>query len=412
MKYGVIGEHLKHSFSKEIHALISDYEYEICEIEPDKIGDFLIKADFCAINVTIPYKEKVIPYLHHVSDVAKRIGAVNTVVNKNGQLYGYNTDYMGMRALILKNKIDVNGKKALILGTGATSKTAYAVLEDLGAREIVRVGRDISKADTTYELLEREHGDAEFILNTTPVGMYPKNGEKIISLQSFPSVMGVIDVVYNPLRTGLVLDALDMGIKAEGGLYMLSSQAVYASELFTDSVLGENVSKRVFNGVLNEKENIVLVGMPSSGKTTVGRYLAGLTERKFVDTDEEIVKKIGMDIKTYFKEYGEEAFRDVESEVIKEVSKEGGLIIATGGGAILRSQNVRDLKQNGRIYFINRSLEMLTPTDDRPLSSDFSELEKRYKERYPIYCSVADVTVPSNGAVKQIAEIIKGEFYR
>jgi shikimate dehydrogenase len=242
--------------------------------------------------------------------------------------------------------------------------------------------------------------------------MYPNNGEKIISLKSFPSVMGVIDVVYNPLRTGLVLDALDMGIKAEGGLYMLSSQAVYASELFTDSVLGENVSKRVFNGVLNEKENIVLVGMPSSGKTTVGRYLAGLTERKFVDTDEEIVKKIGMDIKTYFKKYGEEAFRDVESEVIKEVSKESGLIIATGGGAILRTQNVRDLKQNGRIYFINRSLEMLTPTDDRPLSSDFSELEKRYKERYPIYCSVADVTVPSNGAVKQIAEIIKGEFYR
>lgn len=412
MKYGVIGEHLKHSFSKEIHAQIADYQYEIKEIEPDKLGKFLEDADFCGINVTIPYKEKAIPYLYYISDSAKQIGAINTVVNKDGKLYGYNTDYMGMRSLILRNKIDLKGKKALILGMGGTAKTAYAVITDLGARQIVRVGREIENPEVTYENVVKEHSDAEFILNATPVGMYPNNDGRIIDVNDFPNLEGLIDVVYNPLRTNIVLDALEKGIKAESGLYMLSAQAVYAAEFFMDKSLGEEVCEKTFKNVLKEKENIVLIGMPSSGKTTIGRYLASETGKEFVDTDDEIIKKIGMDIPSYFKEYGEEKFREVESEVVKEICAKNNLIIATGGGAVLRPQNVRYLKQNGRVYFLNRALDMLTPTDTRPLSSDFKALEKRYNERYDIYCASADVIVPGNGTVKQVAEIIKGEFYQ
>ncbi|MBQ8163620.1 MAG: shikimate dehydrogenase [Clostridia bacterium] len=412
MKYGVIGEHLKHSFSKEIHAQIADYQYEIKEIEPDNLGKFLLDADFNGINVTIPYKEKAIPYLYYISDSAKKIGAINTVVNKDGKLYGYNTDYMGMRSLILRNKIDLKGKKALILGMGGTAKTAYAVISDLGASEIVRVGRAIENPEITYEEVLSKHSDAQFILNATPVGMYPNNDGKIIDVNDYPNLEGLIDVVYNPLRTNIVLDALEKGIKAESGLYMLSAQAVYAAEFFMDKKLGEDICEKTFKNVLKEKENIVLIGMPSSGKTTVGRYLASITNKLFVDTDDEIVKKIGMDIPSYFSKYGEESFRDVESEVIKEISAKNGLIIATGGGAVLRKQNVRYLKQNGRIYFLNRSLDLLTPTDSRPLSSDIKALEKRYNERYDIYCSSADVKVPGNGEIKQVAEIIKGEFYK
>lgn len=411
MKYGLIGEHLGHSFSKEIHEKIADYVYEICEIAPDKLEEFIKKADFNGINVTIPYKEKVIPYLYFVSDNARKIGAVNTVKNEDGKLYGYNTDYMGMKALILRNQIDLKGKKALILGGGGTSKTGRAVLSDLGVREIVRVGLAHESPDALYEDVARLHSDAEFILNTTPVGMYPKNEGKIIDIKDFPCLEGVIDVVYNPLRTNLVLDAKKRGLKSEGGLYMLVSQAVYACEIFTSTKIPTEVCDRIFNQIVKQKENIVLIGMPSSGKSTVGMYLSQLTDRELVDTDEEIVKKIGMEISEYFALYGEEKFREIESEVVKEISAKNGLIIATGGGAILREDNVRYLKQNGRLYFLNRALEMLTPTSDRPTASDYEALKKRYNERYGIYTSVADVIVPANGTVPQVAEIIKGEFF-
>lgn len=411
MKYGLIGEHLKHSFSKEIHERISDYTYEICEIAPEALADFLKNPEFEAINITIPYKEKAIPYLYSVSDNAKKIGAVNTVKNENGKLYGYNTDYMGMKSLILRNGIDLKGKKALILGGGGTSKTGRAVLTDLGVSELIRVGLDFENPDVLYEDVARLHSDAQFILNTTPVGMYPKNEGRIINVSDFPNLEGLIDVVYNPLRTNIVLDAKERGIKAESGLYMLVSQAIYASEIFTGKKIAPDVCEKTFNYIFKQKENIVLTGMPSSGKSSIGAYLANETGRELVDTDAEIVKKIGMEISEYFKLYGEEKFRDVESEVIKEISARNGIIIATGGGAILRKENVRYLKQNGRIYFLNRSLEMLTPTSDRPTASDFEALKKRYTERYEIYKSSADVTVAGNGTVAQVAEIVKGEFF-
>ena len=412
MKYGVIGEHLKHSFSKDIHEKIADYKYDICEIEPEKLDDFIKSGEFEGINVTIPYKEKVIPHLYSVSDKAKRIGAVNTVVNKDGKLYGYNTDYMGMRALILRNKIDLKGKKALIMGNGGTAKTGHAVLTDLGASQIIHVGREGEGADVLYGDVVELHSDADFILNTTPVGMFPKNEGKIIDIKLFPKLMGLIDVVYNPLRTNIVLDAIEMGIPAESGLYMLVSQAVYASEFFLEKKYDISVCESTFKEILKSKENIVLTGMPSSGKTTVGKYLAGITGKEFIDTDDEIVKKIGMDIPSYFAKYGEKAFRDVESEVIGEISKKNGLIISTGGGAILRKENVRSLKQNGRVYFLNRSLELLTPTSSRPLSSDMEALKKRVEERYELYLNSCDVEIKVDGTVKEVGDIISEEFYK
>ena len=412
MKYGVIGEHLKHSFSKDIHEKIADYKYDICEIEPEKLESFIKSGEFEGINVTIPYKEKVIPHLYSVSDKAKRIGAVNTVVNKDGKLYGYNTDYMGMRALILRNKIDLKGKKALIMGNGGTAKTGRAVLTDLGASQIIHVGREGEGADVLYGDVVELHSDADFILNTTPVGMFPKNEGKIIDIKLFPNLMGLIDVVYNPLRTNIVLDAIEMGIPAESGLYMLVSQAVYASEFFLEKKYDISVCESTFKEILKSKENIVLTGMPSSGKTTVGKYLAGITCKEFIDTDDEIVKKIGMDIPSYFAKYGEKAFRDVESEVIGEISKKNGLIISTGGGAILRKENVRSLKQNGRVYFLNRSLELLTPTSSRPLSSDMEALKKRFEERYELYLSSCDVEIKADGTIKEVGDIISEEFYK
>ena len=412
MKFGVIGEHLKHSFSKEIHEKIADYSYVVKEIEPNKLGDFLTEADFCGINVTIPYKEKVIPYLYSISDTAKKIGAINTVVNKDGKLYGYNTDYMGMRSLILRNGIDLKGKKALILGNGGTAKTGYQVLSDLGAKEVLLVGRNPDFCDVLYGDVAKLHRDAEFILNTTPVGMFPKNEGKIIDISLFPKLSGLIDAVYNPLRTNLVLDAMEKGIKAEAGLYMLVSQAVYASEFFMDTTYDSSVCENVFKDILKEKENIVLIGMPSSGKTTVGKRLAMITGKEFVDTDDEIVKRISMDIPSYFAKFGEAEFRRVESEVVYEVSKKNGMIISTGGGAVLKGENVRCLRQNGRIYFLNRSLDLLIPTKSRPLSSDIDALKKRYEERYDIYVSSADVAVEANGTVNEVADKIKEEFYK
>jgi len=412
MKYGVIGEHLKHSFSKDIHEKVADYKYDICEIEPDKLGDFITEGNFDGINVTIPYKEKVIPYLYSISDKAKRIGAINTVVNKDGRLYGYNTDYMGMRALILKNKIDLTGKKALILGNGGTAKTGKCVLSDLGAREILNVGREGEGADVLYEDVVRYHSDAEFILNTTPVGMFPKNEGKIINVKDFSNLIGLIDVVYNPLRTNLVLEARELHIPSDSGLYMLVSQAVYASEFFTGKTYPQSVCDGVFKEILKSKENIILIGMPSSGKTTVGKYLEKITGKKFIDTDEEIIKKIGVDIPTYFKTHGEDAFREVESDIISEVSKGNSMIISTGGGCILRRENVISLKQNGRIYFLNRSLDLLTPTASRPLSSDVNALKRRFEERYELYKSSADCEIDGNGTVEQVGNMIKEEFYK
>ena len=408
MKYGLIGEKLGHSFSKEIHALFGDYEYELREIKKGELDGFMKSRDFLGINVTIPYKEAVIPYLDWINEPAREIGAVNTVINCDGKLYGYNTDYSGMMSLFDHAEIDACGKKAVVLGSGGTSKTAQVVLKSLGAKEIIKVSRSGKNGAITYDELYKNHTDAEIIVNTTPVGMYPNIFDCPVDPAKFDKLSGVVDAVYNPINTTLVQKARKLGVRAEGGLYMLVAQAAVASELFLD----ENGNShpyfidKAYEETKSKKENIVLIGMPASGKSTVGKILAERLGRKFVDTDELIVEQIGMSIKEYFDLYGEEEFREVEAQVIRELASQGSLVIATGGGAVLRGENVSALKYNGKLYFLDRPLEKLVPTESRPLSSDRKSTKERYNERYSIYCDCCDVRIDASLDAEAVAEKI------
>lgn len=410
MKYGLIGEHLKHSYSCEIHAQIADYEYELHEIPPSGLGEFLKKREFNAINVTIPYKQDVIPYLDEISDTAKRIGAVNTIVNRNGRLYGDNTDFAGMLALAKHIGVDMKGRKVLILGTGGASKTGHALAEYMGAQSVFYVSRSGKDGSISYEQAVTEHSDAQIIINATPVGMFPKQDGRPIDISAFPKLEGVIDAIYNPLRTNLILDAQERGIPAEGGLYMLSAQAVHASAVFRDIPLDESLVDKAFKSVKNDKQSIVLIGMPSSGKTTVGRILSEKCGKQLADTDEYIVRRIGMPISDFFAKHGEAEFRKIEKETVAELSATGGRIIATGGGAVLDAENVRALKQNGVLVFLDRRPENLIATDDRPLASRRSALEKLYAERYDIYCAAAELHIDANTTPEAEADAILKEL--
>ncbi|MCQ2438911.1 MAG: shikimate dehydrogenase [Oscillospiraceae bacterium] len=409
MKYGLIGEHLSHSYSCEIHALIADYDYELKELAPEEIDGFFREKSFTAINVTIPYKQTVIPYLDEISEEARSIGAVNTVVHRGERLLGYNTDFVGLLSLARKLGVPLTGKKVLILGSGGTSRTARAVAEKLGAGEILTVSRTARGGGITYEEAVSLHSDAQILINTTPVGMYPQVDGQAISLAPFTALEALLDVVYNPLRTDLVLEAEARGIPAAGGLYMLASQGVAASGYFRDVSIDPAVTDRVFRSVRNDKRSIVLIGMPSSGKSTVGALLARETGKPLFDTDAIITERIGMPIADYFALHGEAAFRELESEVIRELSATGGKIIATGGGAILREANVRALKRNGLVVFLDRSPEKLIATADRPLSSDREALMERYRERYGLYCAAADVRVDGDGTPETVAESVLQE---
>ncbi len=408
--YGCIGEKLTHSFSKEIHNALADYDYRIIELSREALGDFANQGDFAAINVTIPYKEAIMPYLYEIDEHAASIGAVNTVVNRDGKLYGYNTDFFGMSELLWHADVSLKDKKVLILGTGGTSKTAYAVALAEGAREIIRVSRTAKDGAISYGDMYERHTDAEVVINTTPVGMYPNIFGKAIELERFPHLSGVIDAVYNPLRTPMVLDARKRGIPAEGGLYMLVAQAVRASEIFTDTSYNGDTLRCVYRKIVSDKENIVLVGMPGCGKSTVGYLLSVALGRELIDTDKLIEKKAGKDIPAIFREDGEAVFRKLEAEVIRECASENGVIIATGGGAVLRADNIDALRENGRIYFIDRPLELLVPTSDRPLSSTREDITRRYVERYGIYKAAADITVSADCSPGEVAEKIIEEF--
>lgn len=403
MKYGLIGEKLSHSFSKEIHEKIENYEYILKEIPKDKLSDFMIKHDFNAINVTIPYKEAVMKYIDSIDDKAKLIGAVNTIVNKDGILYGYNTDFTGMESLFIKAEIDPRGKKVLILGSGGTSKTAKAVMDYMGASPIFCVSRSVKDGYITYDKMYERHRDAQIIINTTPCGMFPKCYESPVDISKFNRLEGVIDAIYNPLRSKLVTEAKKRGVKAEGGLYMLASQALFSAERFTDKTYDKSIIYNVYSEILSSKENIILTGMPGCGKSTVSKIISSLTDRECIDTDSMIVEKAGTDINSIFKSHGEEYFRNLETECIKEASSKSGIIIATGGGAILKEENTDALRQNGRIYFIDRPLERLIPTDDRPLASDFEKLKRRYEERYSRYISTADDVVNAACSAQEVA---------
>lgn len=406
MIYGLIGEHLGHSFSAAIHGQIGPEPYELLELEPEQLEPFLRERKFRGINVTIPYKQAVIPCLDGISDTAREIGAVNTIVNREGRLLGDNTDLAGMAKLILRVCPDPEGMKALVLGTGGTSKTAAYTAKMLGAGPVIRVSRTAREDAVSYGDALRNHRDAELIINTTPCGMYPRTEEAPLDLEGFGRLRGVADAVYNPLRTKLVLQAKGKGIPAEGGLYMLVAQAVRAAEIFRNTEYPAELTEQIYRKLMKEKENIVLTGMPGSGKSAVSAALADITGRTAADTDRMITEKAGMPIPEIFRKYGETYFRDLESEVIRGLAPMGGQIISTGGGAVLRRENVEALRMNGRLYMLDRPLEELLPTDDRPLADSREKIEGLYQARMPVYRSTADEVIPVRGTPEEVARAI------
>ena len=401
MNCGLLGRKLGHSYSPAIHALLADYEYKLYEKEPEELADFLQNGAWNGLNVTIPYKKDVVPYCDELTPLAKELGSVNTLVRlPNGKLLGDNTDAWGFEMMAKRLRVDYAGKKALVLGSGGASVTVQAVLKHLGCTVIVisRSGAD------NYDNLER-HADAAILVNTTPLGMYPKNGETPVDLDRLPKLEAVLDVVYNPARTQLILDAEARSIPCESGLYMLVGQAIRASELWTGQTISQKKQDAVWKQVGASMENVILIGMPGCGKSTVGKYLAKELKRKLVDADAEIVKRIG-DIPAYFAAHGEEAFRQVETEVLRELGKQSGLVIATGGGCVTRPENYPALHQNGRIVWVRRDLSEL-PTDGRPVSQR-DGVQAIYEARKPLYTCFADVIVDNEGTIGEvITEILK-----
>ena len=405
MVYGLLGRTLRHSYSPQIHALLGDYEYRLFEVEPQDLEAFLKKREFGGINVTIPYKKDVLPYLSGISDNAKRIGAVNTIIVKeDGGLYGDNTDYDGFLCLVQKSGFQVKGKKALVLGTGGASLPISAVLSDLGAREVVFISRS---GENNYQNLSR-HADTDLIVNTTPVGMYPNNLKAPLSLSEFPNLSGVLDIVYNPQKTKLILDAERLGIPAYSGLLMLVAQGKRAAELFLGHDIPDSETDRIFKKLSTEMQNIVLVGMPGCGKTTVGKALAEQLNRPFFDADEEILKRTGKSAEAWIEACGEAVFRQKETEVLESLCKQSGTVIATGGGAVTVPENADILRQNSIVFFINRDVSAL-PVEGRPLSKA-TALSEMYKVRLPMYRSVCDYEIAADGSVEAVVRRILEEL--
>ena len=401
MEYGLIGEKLGHSFSREIHNLLASYTYDLKELPKNELDTFMKSRNFKGVNVTIPYKESVIPYLDEIDEAAKAIGAVNTIVNREGRLIGYNTDFYGMRELLLSRSIRIEKRFVAVLGTGGTSKTACAVAKSLGASRIVRVSRNPhSDGDISYDELEAIKTDIQIIINTTPVGMYPNENCAPLDIDGFSALEGVVDAIYNPLRTKLISDARARQIRAAGGLYMLVAQAARAAELFTGDCNMMQKNEKAYCSILKNKQNIVLVGMPGSGKSTLGRMLAKKTGKAFYDSDSEIEKQTGMCIPDYFSKYGEDGFRAIETDVIKRLSLLGGIVIATGGGAVIRSENIDSLAKNGIIVYLDRQISDIKITSNRPLTRSVDDLKKKYYERHEMYEKSADITVMVKGSEK------------
>lgn len=409
MQYGCIGKKLGHSFSAVIHAKLGDYEYRLVELEENELDTFMKEKNFKGINVTIPYKQAVIPYLDRVDGSAKSIGAVNTIVNENGFLTGYNTDFYGMTELLKRGGIELKGKNVFVLGTGGTSKTARAVAASQGAEKVYVVSRTPKDGEISYDEMYGMSDLVEAVINTTPVGMFPKNGHSPIEPERFPNLGGAADAVYNPLMTELVRRTRKCGVKAVNGLYMLVAQAAKAAEYFFGDDTMTQKTDGVYSDIYKSKLNLVLTGMPGSGKSSIGRLIAKKTGREFYDTDDELVKENGV-ISDFFAEHGEAAFRDAESEIVRELGEKNGIVIATGGGAVLREENVNALGQNGLVVFLDRDIERIVPTADRPLGNSRDALEKRYRERYPIYCAAADIRVESNNDVETVADEVMKEF--
>ena len=406
LKCGLLGQKLGHSYSPAIHGMLADYDYQLFEREPEQLEDFLKNGDWDGINVTIPYKKAVLPYCAELSDTARRIGSVNTIVRRpDGSLYGDNTDAYGFESLVGKSGIDVRGKKALVLGSGGASVTVVAVLKMLGAESVTVISRC---GEDNYDNLAK-YADARIIANTTPVGMYPNNGQAAVDLSLFPRCEGVLDVVYNPARTALLLQAEKLGIPCAGGLYMLVAQAKRSSELFTGSSIPDSEIGRIEKVLSGQMKNIVLVGMPSSGKSTLAAALGKKLGRTVYEADALIEQEAGLDIPAIFAQYGEGHFRALETEILGRLGKLSGAVISTGGGCVTQEENYDLLHQNGTILWLQRGTEKLDKTG-RPLSLK-NDLNEMYQKREPMYRRFADAAVDNNGSVEatlaQILEVLQ-----
>ena len=419
--YGLLGRKLGHSWSVPIHQALGCKDYRLIELEPEALGDFLRREDIGGLNVTIPYKRDVMAFCDVIDEGAKAIGSVNTLVRREGKLYGYNTDIDGFLYMLRRARISLMGKKVVVLGSGGASLTAQAAAKREGAREVVVVSRT---GPDNYENLPQRHGDAEALVNTTPVGLWPRLEEAPVDLRLLPAVTDVVDVIYNPGRTNLLLQASgwnrnefyydDLGLwderyfRCAGGLSMLVAQAKRAEELFFDRTIPDGDTEKIVAWLWQDRTNIVLVGMPGCGKTTVGRELARLSGKPLADLDEEIVRRAGKSIPDIFREEGEAAFRELEAQVLADVCARSGQVIATGGGAVLRAENRAAMRRTGWVCFLCRNLEEL-PTDGRPLSQKGS-LEEMYRVRKPLYSAAADTVIDNSVALEATAELIWRDF--
>lgn len=388
-RFGLIGKTLKHSFSPKLHKYLGDYSYELFELKPDELESFFKRQDLKAINITMPYKEEAMKYCNKFSPEALRIGCINTAIWDGEDIIGYNSDYYGCMEMLKEIDLEIKGSSVAILGDGSTSKTVRIALEDLGAKEILNISR---RGEIKFDDMEK-YNHVEVIVNATPVGMYPNNLESLLNLKDFPKLKAVADVVYNPLRTKLILDAKRLGIRTATGLKMLVYQGIKANELFFDRKIEKEESKKIYSYIYRDVSNIVIIGMPGSGKTSIGRSLAKKLDRGFVDLDREIEKIDGISVQQIFENYGEDGFREFENAACIKYGKETGIIISTGGGVVLDKQNFNPLKQNGIIVQIDRKLNKLA-TKGRPLSKGgFENLVKLQIERTKKYQDFADFKV-------------------
>lgn len=390
MKCGLLGEKLGHSYSPQIHRRLGEYSYSLFEKSSDELREFLENGDFTGLNVTIPYKKAVIAHCHELSAVAQKLGAVNTIVRKpDGKLIGHNTDYFGFASMLRRSGLSPKGKRVLVLGTGGASATVQAVLREMGANVAVisRTGK------YNYDYMYRYLSTA-IIVNATPVGMYPNNGETLVDLDRFPRLEGVLDLVYNPARTQLIMDAQKRNLVAENGLWMLVAQAKESAEWFLGQTIDDSLIEPIYRELSNQMENLVLIGMPGCGKSTVGKLLAHLLNRPFYDADAEIEKYAGISIPEIFSQKGEQEFRKIETAVLRELCKQSSAVIATGGGCVTRPENYPILRQNSHIIWLQRNLYSLA-TDGRPLSQSHTVFDL-YESRKELYFQFSDYSIQND----------------